>query len=256
LWPKYAEPVLQKRLRSFDTAELQRAFNVHAKDVSDYFYHHDVHSDQVPQQNESNDKANSGSTCGGANRSTAVFSRVSARTSRVSMMPLQQKVDLPYHCKLLLLACFLGSHNDLEQDRVMFGTGSRKSGKGWRAKKKKGLKKHGGATKNGSGSVTQVLKGPKSFKLERLIWLYRAMCTALDVTGVDTGRNAGGSTLTSLNEGVYSQIPTLIQLGLLLRETREGQLNGIKYKCVAPKEYAERVAHELQLTLDRYLMSD
>lgn len=257
LWPKYAEPVRQKRLKSSDTAELQSAFNVHAKDVKDYFYHHDVHSDQVPQHNENND-ANSGATGVGARggTSTTVVSRGSSRTSRVSMMSLQQKVDLPYHGKLLLLACFLGSYNDQAQDRALFGSAS---GKGLRAKRKKGLKLKGGATKGaGAQAATQVLKGPKSFELERLIWLYRAMSTALDVIVVGTGRKggAGGSTVTSLNEGVYRQIPALIQLGLLLRETREDQLNGIKYKCVAPKDYAERVAHELQFSLDRYLVSD
>jgi hypothetical protein len=150
---------------------------------------------------------------------------------------------------LLLLACYLGSYNDQEQDSVLFGTVSCGNGKGWRAKRR-----------NKTTKKTQVLKGPKPFELERLIWLFRALCTALDVIVVGTrgngGGKAGGLTVTSRNEGVYRHIPSLIQLGLLLRETREDQLNGIKYKCVAPKDYAERVAHELKFSLNRYLVSD
>jgi len=219
LWPKFISPCIKGTISKTSTRELTASLQPYIKMMLRNLNHHD--EELLDETNNGDGKITDESL------------------DRLERNKLNDAADIPYYTKMLLIAAYLASYNPPKHDRVLFGS-QRIMNK--RNKRKEGLRKHGGATKNAGkkNKIPLSLQGPQSFGSERLLYLYRSLVVIKQGGGV---------------KSVYcdKQIASLISLKLLVKVSRDGELDEVKYSCLADRAYMDAIGSKVQLKLDNYL---
>ena len=154
---------------------------------------------------------------------------------------MNQAAELPYYAKILLVASYLASYNPKKHDTTLFGSVRRMSKA---SKRKKGLTRLGGATKNSKEVTPQTQLGPMSFTSERLFFIYRSLLSNLQ------GDKIADS---AFSQKLYKQLLVLVDLQLLIKTSKEGELDEPTFKCYATHEYVGAVSKSVQLDLDKFM---
>ena len=154
---------------------------------------------------------------------------------------MNQAAELPYYAKILLVASYLASYNPKKHDTLLFGS-VRSMSKA--SKRKKGLTRLGGATKGAREVTPQTQIGPMSFTTERLFFVYRSLLSNLQ------GERVANS---AFSQKLYKQLLVLVDLQLLAKTSKEGELDEPTFKCYATHEYIGAVSKSVQLDLDKFM---
>lgn len=136
------------------------------------------------------------------------------------------KIDMPFHTKFIVIAGFLASFNPKKYDARLFtkgGEGSKKVGKK-------------GGVDNGSKMRSQ-LTGPKEFTVDRMLSIFHHVLDE-DI---------------SPSFDIQSQVATCISLGLFLRVSAAGKLNGMKCKANISYPTIKKISNSINFDISKYL---
>ncbi|KAH7618813.1 putative Origin recognition complex subunit 5 [Nannochloris sp. 'desiccata'] len=178
-----------------------------------------------------------------------------ANTGTISTTPsadphLGLTIELPYMSKFLLLAAYIASRNKATADRAVFDPGYSKRGR-------KDAQAHDRQTE---AATENLLKGPHSFPLERLLHIFYCIydqhCAEDgdfndDIDGVAAPRNAAAAHEVQRAE-VQMQISTLVALRLLSVSGGDLLEGGI-YRCNLAQEIAYQIAGNVKMRLNDYM---
>jgi origin recognition complex subunit 5 len=158
-------------------------------------------------------------------------------------------IELPYMSKFLLLAAYIASRNKATADRAVFDPGYSKRGR-------KDAQAH---DRQSEAATLNMLKGPHSFPLERLLHIFYCI---YDQHCVENGENedtasvAGPRNAAAAHEvqraEVHMQISTLVALRLLSVSGGDSLEGGI-YRCNVAQEIAYQIAGNVKMRLNDYL---
>ncbi|ELT87755.1 hypothetical protein CAPTEDRAFT_162477 [Capitella teleta] len=143
----------------------------------------------------------------------------SALSSRVSM-------ELPYYSKFLLIAAYLASYNPSKSDRRFF---SKNAG---RINKRTVMN----VDKKSERTSSQML-GPKSFGLDRLMAIFYSIVEEK----------------VAPSAYIFSQMTSLVNLGLMTRISVSDSLESPKFKCLVSLDMIRAVAKNVSFDVVRYL---
>ncbi len=158
-------------------------------------------------------------------------------------------IELPYMSKFLLLAAYIASRNKATADRAVFDPGYSKRGK-------RDAQAHDRQTE---AATENMLKGPHSFPLERLLHIFYCIydqhCVEDEVDDGPDGpsgpRNAAAAHEVQRAE-VQMQVSTLVALRLLSVSGGD-VLEGGLYRCNLAQEIAYQIAGNVKMRLNDYL---
>lgn len=200
LFPLYRAPVDDNTLAASNTAALYKSISPHFKQQLSRLYLRET--------------------------STAEWS--AAQTEQTQAASSRTHVELPFLSKHLVVGAYLASFNPASSDVRMFAK-RQSSARGRRASKKSRV----------SEKTPQLLVGPKSFPLERLLAIVFSL---MEVR-------------ISASAEVYSQLSSLVTLGLLSLASGGDNLDAPRYKCMMTYAEVSKVASSLGLQLRNYLYS-
>eukprot|EP00038_Savillea_parva_P012042 m.201820 g.201820 ORF g.201820 m.201820 type:complete len:442 (-) comp21553_c0_seq1:17-1342(-) len=155
--------------------------------------------------------------------STAEWSAVAQDAGQISDTA---QIELPFMSKHLVVAAYLASYNPASTDVRMFAKRQTRSG-GQRASKKS---RHVDKT-------PQFLVGPKPFPLERLLAILFSLMEARIPASAE----------------VYSQLSSLVTLGLLSLSSGGDNLDAPRYKSMMTYTEVSKIAATLEIDLRGYL---
>ncbi|KAI0224433.1 Origin recognition complex subunit 5 [Lamellibrachia satsuma] len=135
-------------------------------------------------------------------------------------------MELPYYSKYLLIAAYIASYNPAKSDRKFF---AKHSG---RVNKRVEMNSH----KKQEQTNNQLL-GPKPFPLDRLMAIFYVI-----VEGK-----------VALSANIYSQISSLVTLGLMMQLSSSEPLDAPRYKCLISLDFVKSVARTINFEVLRYL---
>ncbi|VDN57843.1 unnamed protein product [Dracunculus medinensis] len=142
-------------------------------------------------------------------------------------------IDVPYSTKFVLLASYCASYNPSSSDCQFFTKNHRKQ----RRKAFQRIKKDAAHE-----------SGPKSFELQRLIFIYLAL---IDLYG-DKSR-ANGDVRLAVNISILTFVCDLIAMGCLGRISADGNIDIPKFKCLASFETVNHLSNSLGIVLRDHL---
>eukprot|EP00873_Tetraselmis_striata_P040157 jgi/Tetstr1/460421/TSEL_005682.t1 len=148
--------------------------------------------------------------------------------------------ELPYMSKFLLLAAFIASRNSLAADKRTFDTSA---GRGKRRR----------ITANQTDKQTEAAKeallaGPKRFSSERLLAV---------LWGLLSSETEGDSFCSSENvqsSDIFTQLSAVTSLRLLSKVHAEEGLTSCEYQCNVTESLAHKLARNLKVELNKYLV--
>ncbi|ESO06990.1 hypothetical protein HELRODRAFT_76855 [Helobdella robusta] len=135
-------------------------------------------------------------------------------------------IEIPVYTKYLLIAAYLASYNPAKLDKRFFMKNAGKTSK----RLKNAIKKKEERT-------SCHLLGPKFFPLDRMMAIFYSIVEEKVVPTANT----------------FSQISSLVSLGLLSQSSMVDQLDGQKYKCLVTLEQIKSVAKSVGFEIMRYL---
>ncbi|GLE05053.1 hypothetical protein PINS_up014037 [Pythium insidiosum] len=157
-------------------------------------------------------------------------------------------VKLSRSCLLLIIASHLASFTPHESDANFLassGTIKRKR----RAPKPSESQSHvGGASAKARKSINQLLVGPKTYTLTRLLAIHASLQTELDA-----GTEYEDQTVTRVRADVFTHLAILIRLRLLQRTSPPNDLEQLQFRSLADAQLVEEVARTLKFPLESYL---
>jgi origin recognition complex subunit 5 len=167
-------------------------------------------------------------------------------TATTATPPQGLTIELPYMSKFLLLAAYIASRNKATADRAVFDPGYSKRGR-------KDAQAHDRQTE---AATENMLKGPHSFPLERLLHIFYCIydqhCAEDNPNdGIDGPRNAAAAHEVQRAE-VHMQVSTLVALRLLSVSGGDLLEGGI-YRCNLAQEIAYQIAGNVKMRLNDYL---
>lgn len=139
-----------------------------------------------------------------------------------SITKLALSFELPLYAKYILIASFLASYNPVKEDKYLFVKGAKKRKKRAHVNMKK--------------QKNQTQTGPKTFPLQRMLMIFYSI--------VEEKVDA--------NTKVFSQIPTMCQLGLLT-PVGDSNIDEPKYKCCVSLDFAVVISKNVGFSLKHYL---
>lgn len=135
-------------------------------------------------------------------------------------------VELPVYSKYLVIAAYIASYNPVKSDKRFFSKNAGKiSKRAHAAKQKKGEK------------TSQHMLGPKQFPLDRLMAIFY---TIADV-----------QVQPSVN--IFSQLTSLVTLGLLSQTGSSDPLESPKYKCLVSLDFVKSISRSVNFDIMHYL---
>uniref|UniRef100_K3X5T7 Origin recognition complex subunit 5 C-terminal domain-containing protein n=1 Tax=Globisporangium ultimum (strain ATCC 200006 / CBS 805.95 / DAOM BR144) TaxID=431595 RepID=K3X5T7_GLOUD len=149
--------------------------------------------------------------------------------------------DLSRSCLLLIIAGYLASFNPQDTDTNFLSS----SGGGTRRKKR--AKKSGQSSAAAAEQISQLLIGPRIFKLQRLLAIYlnlRAEASA-DITDQFS--------INEAREDIFTHLATLVRMQLFQRTSPPNMLDDIKFRCLADSRFVQETARFLRFPLESYL---
>lgn len=135
-------------------------------------------------------------------------------------------IELPVYSKFLLIAAYLASYNPVKSDKRFFSKTAGKIGR----------KSHGALKKNHTRTTNQIL-GPKVFPLDRLLAIF--YCIVDD--------------RVAPSASIFSQISSLVTLGLLSQMSNVDSLESPKYKCIVSLDFIKSVSRSVNFEVVRYI---
>jgi len=129
-------------------------------------------------------------------------------------------VELPHTSRVLLVSAFLASHNPARLDKRFFckGKSSRKKVK----------------TRT-STKLSEALKGPKTFPLERLMAIHASILQDGSIPSAD----------------ILIAVSSLVSLNLIVRMSND-LLEQPKFKCIVPLHVIRTIAKESNVDIERF----
>jgi len=201
-----------------------------------------------------NGASNSGGTAALQVPTPSAAATLTANTSTTTTTspaapPQGLTIELPYMSKFLLLAAYIASRNKATADRAVFDPGYSKRGR-------KDAQAHDRQTE---AATVNMLKGPHSFPLERLLHIFYCIydqhCAENgendDSAGVAAPRNAAAAHEVQRAE-VHMQVSTLVALRLLSVSGGDLLEGGI-YRCHVAQEIAYQIAGNVKMRLNDYM---
>jgi origin recognition complex subunit 5 len=155
--------------------------------------------------------------------------RSAAQSGDGAVVPQNVSIELPFMSKHLVVAAYLASFNPASSDVRVFAKRQSKAD-GRRAKA-------AGRRAQKSDRPAQALAGPKSFPLERLLAILFSLMEAQIPASAE----------------VYSQISSLVTLGLLSLSSGADNLDAPRYKSLMTFNEVAKLASTLDIELGRYL---
>ncbi|KAF1329617.1 Origin recognition complex subunit 5, partial [Globisporangium splendens] len=149
--------------------------------------------------------------------------------------------DLSRSCLLLIIAGYLASFNPQDTDTNFL------SSSGGGARRKKRAKKSDQPSAATVEQISQLLIGPRIFKLQRLLAIYlnlRAEASA-DITDQFSVNEA--------REDIFTHLATLVRMQLFQRTSPPNMLDDIKFRCLADSRFVQETARFLRFPLESYL---
>ncbi|TDH72755.1 hypothetical protein CCR75_000745 [Bremia lactucae] len=158
--------------------------------------------------------------------------------------------NLSRNCLLLVLAGYLASFNPQETDvRFLSSSGGPRRKK--RAKRNSEAETNVGTlTRKKKQQISQLLIGPRIFKLQRLLAIYLNLRVE-----AEAGNTTADDDLRSLEtrEEVFTHLATLVRMQLFQRLTPPQMLDDIKFRCLADARFVQETARYLSFPVDAYL---
>lgn len=129
-------------------------------------------------------------------------------------------VELPHTSRVLLVSAFLASHNPARLDKRFFckGKSSRKK-----------------ARTRTSTKLSEALKGPKTFPLERLLAIHASILQDGSIPSAD----------------ILIAVSSLVSLNLIVRMSQD-LLEQPKFKCIVPLHVIRTIAKESNVDIERF----
>ncbi|KAG8930174.1 hypothetical protein FRC00_001247 [Tulasnella sp. 408] len=168
---------------------------------------------------------------------------------------LDLSASLSKQKKLLLAAAYISSFNPARTDLRMFGRVAEGVMKKGRARRAGGISTGKSLFGRKAAKVPQVLLGPNSFTLERLLAIYGALVAEHGDGHTDPMKLEAGQVEVEVHRAtVLTMLTELIQLRLINRIGQHERLdNNVTLKCNVGFEVAERFAREMKFNLSDLL---
>lgn len=135
-------------------------------------------------------------------------------------------VELPVYSKYLVIAAYIASYNPVKSDKRFFSKNAGKISKRAHAAKQKKDEK-----------TRQHMLGPKQFPLDRLMAIFYTI--------------AGIQVQPSMN--IFSQLTSLVTLGLLSQVGSSDPLESPKYKCLVSLDFVKSISRSVNFDVMHYL---
>ncbi|KIO21027.1 hypothetical protein M407DRAFT_219477 [Tulasnella calospora MUT 4182] len=163
--------------------------------------------------------------------------------------------SLSKHKKLLLVGAYISSFNPARTDLRMFGRVAEGVMKKGRARRTGGISTGKSLFGRKAAKVPQVLLGPNSFTLERLLAIYGALVVEHgDGHTAPINLQPGQVEIEVHRTTVLTMLTELIQLRLINRIGQHDRLdNNVTLKCNVGFEVAESFAREMKFNLSDLL---
>ncbi|KAK3246851.1 hypothetical protein CYMTET_43631 [Cymbomonas tetramitiformis] len=178
--------------------------------------------------------------------SMVLYANPDAVPIRASPQVDRLDVDLPWWSKVLLLASYVAARTPADMDKHAFNGAQEDdvAGAGGKRKRASSLS----LDRRTEQARAASLSGPRSFRLERLLNIFRRI--ALDADSSDRGV----SKHDLLSADIFVQISSLVSLKLLDRIGTNVLDGTCQYYCNIGEELCQRIAKNVKIPIENYLV--